>query len=83
MQEHHQQLTGRGVVQDPHSGGAHEVLCHSTRSNQLLRQLLLLVQIEERKQHQARLLDKLSSIQVPSLKTSSPRLVSVEFNAVR
>jgi hypothetical protein len=25
--------TGRDVVQDPQSGGAHEVLCHSTRSN--------------------------------------------------
>jgi hypothetical protein len=37
------------------------------------------LQIEERKQHQARLLDKLSSIQVPgatTITTSPPRLVS-------
>lgn len=38
-----------------------------------------MLQIEERKQHQARLLDKLSSIQVPgatTITTSPPRLVS-------
>jgi hypothetical protein len=31
-----------------------------------------LLQIEERKQHQARLLDQLNSIQVPSINTPSP-----------
>jgi hypothetical protein len=37
-----------------------------------------MLQIEERKQHQARLLDQLNSIQVPSINTSSPT-----FNAPR
>jgi hypothetical protein len=32
----------------------------------------LLLQIEERKQHQARLLEQLNSIQVPNINTSSP-----------
>jgi hypothetical protein len=31
-----------------------------------------MLQIEERKQHQARLLDQLNSIQVPSINTPSP-----------
>jgi hypothetical protein len=58
------------------------ILSESTPQSTLYQSVVFLgpavpLQIEERKQHQARLLDKLSSIQVPEqrITTSPPRLV--------
>lgn len=40
------------------------------------------VQIEERKQHQARLLDQLNKIQVPGGSSLAPRMVSIWIEVV-